>query len=83
MEFCINNMEARCYRISVACDIWDLNSSPSHLRWCSPLHLAFLGEVAYACINIQQLASKEEEDTPRIDTWRDARVWVDFFGGLH
>jgi hypothetical protein len=26
---------------------------------------------------------KEEEGaTPHVDTWRNARVWVDFFGGL-
>jgi hypothetical protein len=24
---------------------------------------------------------EEEEDTPHVDTWRNARVWVDFFGG--
>jgi hypothetical protein len=27
---------------------------------------------------------EEEEDTPHSDTWWcNARVWVDFFGGLH
>jgi hypothetical protein len=56
--------------------------------WCGPLHLAFPGDVAYACTNIQQVASKEGEgegevDTPHIDTWRNVRLWVDFFGGLH
>ena len=53
--------------------------------WCGPLHLAFPGDVAYACTNIQQVAEEEEEegDTPHIDTWRNARVWVDFFDGLH
>jgi hypothetical protein len=25
---------------------------------------------------------EEEEDTPYVDTWRNVRVWVDFFGGL-
>jgi hypothetical protein len=49
--------------------------------------LAFPGNVADACINIQQVAKEEEEeeeeDTPHVDTWRNARVWVDFFGGLH
>jgi hypothetical protein len=45
--------------------------------------LAFLGDVADACTNIQQVAEEEEEDTPHVDTWRIARVWVDFFGGLH
>jgi hypothetical protein len=43
--------------------------------------LAFPGDVAYACTNIQE--EEEEEDTPHIDTWRNVRVWVDFFGGLH
>ena len=37
--------------------------------------MAFLDDVADACTNIQQV---EEEDT-----WRNARVWVDFLGGLH
>ena len=51
--------------------------------WCGPLHLAFSGDVAYACTNIQQEAAEaeEEEDTPHIDTWRNVRVWVDFFDG--
>jgi hypothetical protein len=31
----------------------------------------------------QQMVAKEEEDNPRIDTWRNARVWVDFFDGFH
>ena len=54
--------------------------------WRGPLHLAFPGDVAYACTNLQQVAlveEEEEEDTPHIDTWCNARVWVDFFGGLH
>jgi hypothetical protein len=41
--------------------------------------------VADTCTNIQQVALKEEEeedDTPHVDTWRNARVWVDFFGDL-
>ena len=25
---------------------------------------------------------EEEEDTPHIDTWHNARVWVDFFDGF-
>ena len=29
--------------------------------WCGPLHLAFPDNVAYACTNIQQVASEEEE----------------------
>jgi hypothetical protein len=58
-----------------------------HLRWCGPLHLAFPGNVADTCTNIQQLAleeeEEEEEDTPHVDTWRNARVRVDFFSDLH
>ena len=53
------------------------------MLWCGPLHLTNLGDVAYACINIQQVAEEEEEDTPHIDTWHNARVWIDFSGGLH
>jgi hypothetical protein len=51
--------------------------------WCGPLHLTSLGDVAYECINIQQVAEEEEEeeDTPHVDTWRNARVWIAFFGG--
>jgi hypothetical protein len=44
--------------------------------------IAFLGDVADACTNIQQVA-QEEEDTPHVDTWGNVRVWVDFFGGLY
>ena len=36
--------------------IWNLSSLSPHLRWCGPLHLTFLGNVAYACTNIQQMA---------------------------
>ena len=60
----------------------ELNSFSSHLRWCGPLLLAFPVDVVYACTNIQQVA-EEEEDTLHINTWRNAMVWVDFFGGLH
>ena len=55
--------------------------------WSTPLD--FPGNVAYACTNIQQVAEEEEEekkkkgDTPHIGTWRNARVWIDFFDGLH
>ena len=52
--------------------------------WSIPLGLP--GNAAYACTTIQQLAQEEEEeegDTPHIDTWRNARVWIDFFGGVH
>jgi hypothetical protein len=48
--------------------------------------LAFPGNVADTCTNIQQVTEEEEEEedtTPHVDTWRNARVWVDFFGGLH
>ena len=74
--YCIN---------SVACDtLWKLDSLFSYLYWCGPLRLAFPNNVAYACINIQQVPEEEEEgDTPHIDTWRNARVSDDFFVGLH
>ena len=43
--------------------------------WCGPSHLAFPCDVAYATTNIQQVAyEEEEEDTPHIDTWCNARV---------
>jgi hypothetical protein len=53
--------------------------------WFVPLHLAFPGYVAYACTNIQQVTEEEEEeeDTLHVDTWCNARVWVDFLDGLH
>ena len=65
--------------------LWNNTKCNILILWCGPLHLAFPGDVAYACTNIQQVAEEEEEegDTPHIDTWRNARVWVDFFGGLH
>ena len=53
-------MDAWYYRISVAFDTMEFESFFSHLRWCGPLHLAFLGNVAYACTNIQQVAIEEE-----------------------
>ena len=55
------------------------------MMWCGPLHLAFPIDVTYACTNIQQVTEEEEkeEEAPHIATWRNARVWVDFFGGLH
>jgi hypothetical protein len=39
--------------------------------WCGPFHLAFVGDLAYACTNIQHKKKEEEEeegDTPHIDT---------------
>jgi hypothetical protein len=57
------------------------------MMWGGPLHLAFPADVAYACTDIQQVAEEEEEeeegDTRHIDTWCNARVWVDFFDGSH
>ena len=52
-------MDAWYYRTSVACDA--LHSISSHLRWYGPLHLAFPGDVAYACTDIQQVAKEEEK----------------------
>jgi hypothetical protein len=50
--------------------------------WSTPLGLP--GNMHMHAPNIQQVAEeKEEEDTPHIDTWRNARVWADFFDGLH
>jgi hypothetical protein len=60
----------------------NLNSFSYRLRLCGSLHPAFLGDVANTRPNIQQVA-EEEEDAPRVDTWRNVRVWVDFLGGLH
>ena len=62
--------------------LWNSNSFSSHFHWCGPLHLPFPGVVVYACTNIQQV-TEEEEDTPHIDRWHNAMVWVDFFDGLH
>jgi hypothetical protein len=46
--------------------------------------LAFLGDVADTCTNIQQVEEEEEEeeeDTPHVDdTWCNVRVWVGFLG---
>jgi hypothetical protein len=49
--------------------------------------LAFPSDVVDTCTNIQQVEEdeeeeEEEEDTPHVDTWRNARVWVDFLGGF-
>jgi hypothetical protein len=45
--------------------------------------MAFPCDMADACTNIEEEEEEEEEDTPHVDTWRNARVWVDLFGGLH
>jgi hypothetical protein len=47
--------------------------------------LAFPGDVADACTNIQQVAKEEEEeDTSHVDRWLlNVRVWVDLLDGLH
>ena len=51
------------------------------LVWSIPLGLC-----GQCDTNIQQVAQEEEEEeegyTPHIDTWYNARVWVDFFDGL-
>ena len=40
-----------------------------------------------ACTSIQQVGEEEEEEeeggTSHVDIGRNARVWVDFLGGLH
>ena len=61
-----------------------MSSFSCHLRYCGSLRLAFPGDVADTCTDNQQVAEEEEEeDTQHVDTWCNARVWVDFFGGLH
>ena len=75
-------------RTSVACDTLEFEGghSPFTFVGVGPLHLAFTGNVEYACTNIQQVEQQQQQqqgDTPHIDTWRNARVWADFFGGLH
>ena len=40
--------------------LWNLSLFSSHLRWCGPLRLAILDDVAYVCTNIQQVTLKEE-----------------------
>ena len=84
-------MDAWYCRISVACDIMESHKGVVRTIWKrSPVTYASVvhstwGNVADACTNIQQVTEEEEEeeDTPHVDTWRNARVWVDFFGGLH
>ena len=51
------------------------------LVWSTPLELP--GRCGDACTNIQQAEEEEEEDTPHVDTCRNARVWVDLLRGLH
>jgi hypothetical protein len=45
--------------------------------------LAFPGDVTDPRTNIQQVEEEEEEDTPHVATWHNARVWVDFLGDLY
>ena len=60
--------------------LWNNSKCNIIMVWCGPLHLAFPGDVAE-----EEEDEKEEEEggTPHIDTCRNARLWVDFFGGLH
>jgi hypothetical protein len=86
-------MDVWYYRISVACDIMKWHKGDVKTIWIhypvtyasvvpSTLHLAFPGDVTDICTNIQE-EEEEEDDTPHGDTWPNARVWVDFLGGLH
>ena len=34
-------------------------------------------------MHAQEDGEEEEGDTPHVDTWQNARVWVDFLSGLH
>jgi hypothetical protein len=31
----------------------------------------------------EEVEEEEEGDTPNVDRWRNARVWVDFLSGFH
>ena len=53
-------MDDGYYRINVACDNMEFEIIIHSLPQCSPLQLAFLGDVACACTNIQQVAEYEE-----------------------
>ena len=46
-EFCSVNMDAWYCRISVACDTMEFEFFSSHIHWCGPLHLAFLGDAIH------------------------------------
>ena len=66
--------------------LWNNTKCNILIVWCDPLHLTFPGDVTHACTYILQVVEEEEEeegDTPHVDTRRNVRVWVDFFGGLH
>ena len=48
--------------ISVACDTMEFEFILLSLCCCGPLHLTFLGDVAYACTNIQQVEEEDDEE---------------------
>ena len=61
----------------------NLNSFSHHLQYISVVHSTWPSRMMdNTCTNIQQVA-EEEEDTPHVDTWHNARVWVNFLGDLH
>jgi hypothetical protein len=43
------------------------------------------GAAVVAATTTEEEAEEDEEEdgTPHVDTWRNARVWVDSFVGLH
>jgi hypothetical protein len=49
--------------------------------WSNPLGLP-----GHFCKPMHQHSTSDKEEeggTPRVGTWRDVRVWVDFIDGLH
>ena len=48
--------------------LWNLNSFPSHLRWCRPLHLAFLDNVPYATPTFNKWHKKKNNNNNKKGT---------------
>jgi hypothetical protein len=85
-------MDAWYYRISLACNIIEEHKGDVRTIWVhSPITYASVAHSTRPsramwqthAPNIQQEAEEEKEDTPHVDTWRNVKVWVDFFSGLH
>jgi hypothetical protein len=49
------------------------------MMWCGPFHLVFLGNVAYACTNIQQVAAAAEEEEEEEEE-EDGTLHIDING---
>ena len=77
--------------------LWNFDSFSSHFRWCRISVARDTMEFGFLLLSLPLVwstplglpecgweeAEEEEEDNSHIDTWRNVRVWVDFFGGLH